>query len=73
MEIKKGTRLNVNSQRKGIFKGIADRDFDTNKEEWYPISVDQDAPVNSLKGTPKWFKGDSIPCRNILCEISVVD
>lgn len=37
MIIKKGTKLRVEHQRKGQFYGEAYEDFDTEKDEWYPI------------------------------------
>ena len=37
MKIKKGTELRVNHCRKGKFIGEATEDFDTDKNEFYPI------------------------------------
>ena len=66
MEIKKGTLLKIYHQRKGIFYGEAIRDFNTEKEEFYPIKV----KYKTVAGLSEiWEDGDTIPCRNTLCKI----
>jgi len=70
MIIKKGTFLNVRHSRKGNFKGIATKDFDTEKEEFYPIAVMQEKPVEGLD--TEWKQGEEIPCRNTLCKIEII-
>lgn len=70
MKIAKGTLLQVQHSRKGGFMGIALRDFDTKKEEFYPIAVAQRESVQGLN--TEWIKGEEIPCRNILCKIERV-
>lgn len=66
MLIKKDTLLKINHSRKGIFVGIAIRDFDTT-EEWYPVAVAMQKSVNGLNNV--WEKGEEIPCRASFCEI----
>lgn len=66
MIVKKGDRLQVHHSRSGTWYGIAERDFDTDKEEWYPIVLNQD----DVRG--KWFRGDNMPARNTLCTVKVL-
>lgn len=67
MKIQKGTRVQVDSCRKGKYIGVATRDFDTEKDEWYHIAVDQDEPVRGMN--TDWFRGDDIPARRGLCKV----
>lgn len=53
MLIKKGTSLKVYHSRRGLFLGVATKDFDTKKEEWFPITS----------------KGKEVPCRASLCTL----
>ena len=69
MEIKKDTILDVNHKRKGKFIGIVLEDFDSEKEEFYPIAVAQFNPVRGMAND--WEVMEKIPCRATLCEISV--
>ena len=71
MKIKKGTLLKVNHSRKGKFVGIAEKDFDTDKTEFYPIALAQEKIVDGVANY--WGEGSSIPCRNGLCEIEIKD
>lgn len=65
MIIKEGTKLTVSHQRKGKFEGIAAKDFDTEKTTFYPI-----ATLEYVRGMAnEWGAGDTIECRNTLCEI----
>ena len=62
MKVEKGTILKINHQKKGVFLAIANDTFDTEKEDFYPVSLYQDY----LKCfAMEYFKGDNIPCRNI--------
>lgn len=73
MKIKKGELLEIIHTRKGNFKAVATRDFDTEKEEFYPVALHSGSPAKLGIGTagalglglPKyeWDKGDEIPCR----------
>lgn len=72
MKIKKGQLLKVHDCRKGNFIAIASADFDTITDDWYPVQLAQDAPVLGLQGRPKWFKGQEIPCRQGLSEVTVL-
>ena len=69
MEIKKGTLLEVNHSRKGKFVGVAEKDFDTDKTEFYPIALAQEEIVDGIVND--WGMGSSIPCRNSLCKIKI--
>lgn len=63
MEIKKGQKLNIVHARKGVFKAVALQNFDTEKEEWYPV-----ATLEYVEGMANvWFPGESISCRSTLC------
>ena len=69
MEIKEGTKLKVRHARKGAFDAVATADFDTEKDEWYPVAT---AEVVKGKSTMmEWVPGESIPCRNSLCTVEV--
>jgi hypothetical protein len=66
MNIKKGTKLTVYHDRKGVFNAIADKDFDTEKDEWYPVIIDN-TPVNGVFTETRWEDGAPIPCRKMYC------
>ena len=70
MKIKKGTLLQVKHSRSGNWKGIATKNFDTEKEEWYPIKLAEER-VDGLNTS--WFKGDDMPARNCLCKIKLAE
>lgn len=72
MKIKKGTLLKVNHSRKGTFEGIAIKDFDTTKEEFYPIALAQKNPIKGISINMEWIEGEEIPCRNSLCKLTVI-
>ncbi len=69
MLIQKGTKLLINDIRKGSYLGEAARDFDTEKEEFYPIIARE--YVSGMAN--EWFDGDEIPCRKGLAKISVMN
>lgn len=71
MKIKKDTLLYIKHSRSGNWKGIATRDFDTDKEEFYPIALAQEEAVFGLNTT--WEKGDNMPCRNSLCKVEILE
>lgn len=65
MKIKKGQKIEVRSRYKGVYKAIALKAFDTEKDEIYPI-----ATLETVKGfTQVWEKGDPIPCSRGLSRI----
>ena len=70
MFIKKGTILDVSHSRKGTFIGVATKDFDTDKEEFYPIAVAQKDAVQGAN--TEWIEGEEVPCRNSLCKIKII-
>ncbi len=59
MFIEAGTKLTVYDGRKGVFEAIAGDDFDTEKDEFYPIITAEyvSGMVND------WYPGERIPCR----------
>ena len=67
MFIKKDTKLIVNDKRKGTFKAIATRDFDTETEEFYPVVTQQ--AVSGMVN--EWLPGESIPCRKGISAIRI--
>ena len=69
MIVKKGTVLTVTHQRKGKFIGIAQKDFDSKKADFYPIALAQEKAVAGMVNV--WEEGESIPCRNTLCSIKL--
>ena len=72
MKIQKGQLVKVHDSRKGNYIGIASADFDTEADDWFPVHLAQDNPVNGLQGRPKWFKGEDIPYRRGMSEVTVV-
>lgn len=69
MKILKGTIIKVHHRRKGIFKGKAIKDFETNDIEFYPIEL-LDEKLEGLNNT--YYKGEVIECRNIFCKLEIV-
>jgi hypothetical protein len=69
MKIKKDTILKINHTRKGLFYASAMRDFDTEKEEFYPVRVAQNKTVKGMN--TDWEVGEEIPYRNTLCKIEI--
>lgn len=69
MKILKGTIVEVNSSRRGIFEGIALKDFDTETDEFYPIALHQEKMIRGMNN--EWENGEEIPCRKTLCTIKI--
>jgi len=70
MKISKGTIVSVNHSRKGKFQAMAIKDFDTQKEEFYPLAL----VTPRVKGMNNdWVTGEEIPCRNSLCKIATTN
>ena len=69
-KVKKGTLLIINHKRKGKFKVIALKDFDTEKDEFYPLAVAQEKPVRGLQSD--WLQGEEVPARRSLCQLSIL-
>lgn len=68
MNIKKGDVLIIKHSRKGRITVIAERDFDTETEEFYPVVT-----AEAVEGrNTDWMPGESIPCRNTFCKIEKV-
>ena len=72
MEIKAGTLLEINHQRKGKFIAIAEQDFDTEKAEFYPVrvAIKNKEIVEGLVN--EWLLDERIPCRASFCEIKII-
>lgn len=69
MFVKAGQKVKVKGGRgKGNYIGIAIRDFDTEKDEWYPIKTTQ--YVCGCRND--WVEGEEIPCRNGIDEIAEI-
>lgn len=65
MKIKKGQQFKVRDRRKGTFRGVALRDFDTETDEFYPV-----ATLEYVAGMANdWEPGEEIPCRRGISEI----
>ena len=61
MIIKKGQKFKVYGGRgKGNYIGEATADFDTEKDDWYPVKTLQYVACISRD----WIEGENIPCRN---------
>ena len=71
MKLSKNTIVAVYHKRLGRFTGIVSSDFDTDKEEFYPIKLYQFEPIYGLSNV--FERGDDIPCRNSFVEIIVLD
>lgn len=69
MIIKKGTKVRVKHCRKGNFNAVAIRDFDTEKETFYPF-----ATLQYVRGmSTDWEEGETIECRNSLCSFEIIE
>lgn len=73
MKIKKGSLLLVKSSRKGTYKAIALKDFDTENDEWYSVALAQEKPLNGFQTIAKWEEGDEVPCRRGLCTVELLE
>ena len=75
MQIQKGDLLNIQHRRKGFFKAIATRDFDTDEEEFYPVVLAPDQYVKgiSLDLLGDWQSGEKIPCRKSLVSMILIE
>ncbi len=65
MKIKKGQKLKIKHRRIGTFYAIAKEDFDTKREQSYPV-VAAESPVEGIVNV--WISGDEIPCLSRLVE-----
>jgi hypothetical protein len=64
VKVKKGEKLVIVDSRKGTYHAVATSNFDTEKDNWYDVAVDQDEPIYGIGSGNVWRKGDGIPCRN---------
>ena len=69
MHIKKDTILKINHIRKGQFTAIAERDFDTETTEWYPIVAAELVTGRSQN----WEIGEHIACRAKFCTLCTIE
>lgn len=70
MKVKKGTLLQVNHSRSGKWKAKAYKDFDTEKDEWYPLVLVEGEVAQDL--TQVWINGQKPPARKGLCRVKVI-
>lgn len=70
MLIKKGTKVKVEHARKGKFIAIAKKDFNTDKEQFYPLVLVEGETVEGR--SDYWEQGEVIPCNSNLCTITLV-
>ena len=71
MIIKKDTIVQVKSSRKGDYKAIALADFDTEKDEWYPVALAEAKAIVGMSNI--WIAGDEVPCRRGMSRIELID
>ena len=69
MLIKEGQLVHVVSSRKGKFDAVATKDFDTLREEWFPLKVASGFEVYGMSQI--WVEGDEIPSRNTQTKIII--
>ena len=72
MIIKKDTVIQVKSSRKGNYKAIVLKDFDTEKDEWYPVALAEAKAIVGMNRNNLWIAGDEVPCRRGLCIIELI-
>ncbi len=70
MIIKEGNVLKIKHDRKGTIMVIAERDFDPENEEFYPVKAAE--AVNGIHTVKKWLPGDHVPCKRSLCTIKEI-
>jgi hypothetical protein len=68
MKVTKGSILKVKHSRKGTFDAVAERDFDTEEESFFPVKT-----ASLVEGKANdWEPGESIPCRSSFCTFEVI-
>lgn len=70
MIIKKGSVLRITHCRKGQFNAVATREFDSEKEEFFPVVLARGETVEGASNI--WVEGESISCRGAFCKIESV-
>jgi len=68
LKIKKGTKLLIVHSRKGKFKAIALKTFNTSDDS-YPVAV-LEGQVGGL--STSWVAGEQIPCGGSLCSLTLL-
>lgn len=66
MKIKSYEMVEVEHSRSGKWHGIATRDFDTETEEWYPLTLAADSPAPMFASDAyrsEMRAGMAMPCR----------
>jgi hypothetical protein len=67
MKVLKGQELIVHDGRKGTYRGVATKDFDTENDEWYEV-----ATLEYVCGlSTYWDVGEKIPCRRGLATLEI--
>jgi hypothetical protein len=69
-ENQKGTLIDVNHSRSGKWRSIATKDFDTEKDAWYPIALAQEETVYGVVNSRE--HGADMPARKGLGSIRLV-
>ena len=68
-------KFNSCESTKGKLASISDilseLDFDTDKEEFYPVTVAKGSLVKGLSLFQYWGQGSEIPCRKSLCTLTL--
>lgn len=70
MKFKEGDKVLVKHSRSGTWKGIVSKDFDTEKNEWYSVKLNQSFAQGISNN---WEMGENMPCRRGLCTISLLE
>ncbi len=67
MKVKKGQIVHVRHRRKGVFKAVAEKDFDTKVDEVFYVS-----PLTTVRSRTgaEWHPGEKLYIARALCEIS---
>lgn len=69
MYIRTGTRIIVDSAVNGRFSAVAAGDFDTDKDERYPITT-----LETVKNIVRtWSPGERVPCMRGISRITVIE
>ena len=62
MEVQKGDLLAISHSRKGDITVVANENFDTDKETWWPVAY-WEGPVEALSISPRLDWGQRMSCR----------
>ena len=71
MKITKGQVLKIKHARKGNITVIANQDFDSETEIFYPVSTVE--AIDGINTESKWLAGGVIPCKGSMCTIKSIE